>query len=122
MKTKWNMNARLYQNNRETEMKDADKSISELMDLMKADSDEFFDNRPTLTIGRSGKHYYDDPVDMDIEEMPKGEWDEIVEAQKAERAKIGFPDQGHPVKGGFKESTGEITVEVTPQTEWDENT
>ena len=79
------------------------------------------DKKADLTVGQSGRHYYTDPVDADIEEMPKGEWNEIVEAQKAERAKQGFPDQGHPVKGGYKEGSGEITPnDVTPQTEWDE--
>ena len=79
-------------------------------------------DKPNLTIGRSGKHYYDDPVDMDIEEMPKGEWDEIVEFQKTERAKKGFPDQGHKVSGGYKEGSGEITSpEETHLTEWNEH-
>ena len=47
--------------------------------------------KATLTVGRSGRKYWDEPEEADIEEMPKGEWDELVEFKKAERAKIGFP-------------------------------
>ena len=108
-------------------MSDKDKSIAELMDMMKADSDDFFGkvprgtSKPTLTVGQSGRKYWNEPEEADIEEIDKYEWQDIVDAQNAERDKKGFPDQGHPVSGGYKEGDGSITpAEVTPQTEWDE--
>ena len=108
-------------------MKDAEKSISELMDMMKADSDEFFGKvpkaePPSYTVGASGRREWNEqesPEDMQcrLEALNEFIEDEAMLAQP----RVDFPDQGHKVRGGYKEGTGEITVEVTPQTEWGEN-
>ena len=111
-------------------MNDQDKSIMELMSDMKRDSDEFFGkaHKPSFTVGVSGRAEWNETAQEEADrhrewledEAMLESWEEIVAKQKAERAKQGFPDQGHKVRGGFKESDGSITVEVKPQTEWDE--
>lgn len=81
------------------------------------------DKKPDLIIGQSGKRHYLDPVDADIEEIDRHEWDEIKEAQQAKRAEEGFPDQGHKLSdGSFKDGDGTITSPAEPHlTEWDES-
>ena len=104
-------------------MSDKEKSISELMDMMKADSDEFFGKTADLVVGQSGRHYWterEDPEDRQCRLDSEREFaeDEIMLAQP----RVDFPDQGHPVSGGgYKESDGTITPqEIHPQTEWGE--
>ena len=52
--------------NEDDEMSDKEKSISELMDMMRQDSDEFFGKTADLVVGQSGRHYWterEDPED-----------------------------------------------------------
>ena len=100
-------------------MNEDSKSISELMDLMKADSDEFFGKKPTLTVGRSGRKYWDEPEDPEDRQCRLDSEREFVEDEAMLRTD--FPDQGHKVSGGYKEGSGEITVDEPPHlTEWNE--
>ena len=105
-------------------MSDKEKSISQLMDMMKQDSDEFFGKTADLVVGQSGRHYYTEPEDYEDAEGRQCRLDSEREFAEDEAMlapkRVNFPDQGHKVSGGFKESTGEITVEVKPQTEWNE--
>ena len=76
-----------------------------------------------LTIGSSGRHYYDEPETPEdrqcrLEALQEFAEDEAMLAQP----RVNFPDQGHKVRGGFKEGTGEITPpDETHLTEWNEH-
>ena len=83
------------------------------------------DKKATYTIGQSGRKYwnepdeYEDPEDRQcrLEALNEFIEDEAMLAQP----RVNFPDQGHKVRGGYKEGDGSITPnEIHPQTEWGE--
>ena len=106
-------------------MNDKDKSITELMDLMKRDSDEFFDKiprAPDVTIGQSGRRYYTDPEDRlsheDIACAAEARYD-----FDREEALLSFSDQGHKLSdGSYKNADGSVAQPTDKHlTEWDES-
>ena len=107
-------------------MADQDKSITELMELMKRDSDEFLNKiprKPDVTIGSSGKRYYTDPEDRPSHEDIACAAEARYDSDREESLRESFPDQGHKLTdGSYNEGDGTITSPADKHlTEWDES-
>ena len=103
-------------------MSDQEKSISELMDMMKQDSDEFFDKKPTYTVGVSGRQEWNETESPEDRQCRLEALNEFIEDEAMlAKPRVNFPDQGHKVSGGYKEGDGSITTEERHLTEWNEH-